>query len=135
MIEDTFQRIAQTCGPKARFMDFSFDDERATVVAEDPMRPGAGAEFIVGRADIQCFGTGFFPRFRPEISFTLEATRSIDPARLKATEDEAARRIKLDGSAISLVEFSRGNVFVQPPRRLIAVEVRVRPSTTLSGGG
>lgn len=134
-IEDTLQRLAQSFGPKTRFIDITFfNDQDAVVVAEDPLKPGTKAKFTVSPTDMERFGTGFFTAMRPEDTFTLEEARSIDVKLLKAMEDETVKRIRLQGSALSLVDFSRGNAFVRSPRGMITVEMRVATPQAVQSG-
>ena len=133
-IRDTLARIAKSFGTNARFTEVSIDDDSASIVAEDPRKPGDNANFIVDATEISRFGFPFDRHFHPETAFTLEEAASIDATRLKAMQDETLRRMKLPDAHVARVTFSRGNVFVAAPQGLITVEVRLDRADGNSGG-
>ncbi len=133
-IRVTLGRIAKSFGANARFTEISIDDEKASVVAEDPLKRGENAQFIVDATEISRFGFPFDKHVHAETAFTLEEAASIDAGHIKAMEDETLRRMKLPDAHVARVTFSRGNVFVQSPRGLITVEVRLDRADGNSGG-
>jgi hypothetical protein len=133
-IRATLTRIDKSFGHNARFIEISINDERGNIVAEDPLKPGANAEFTVDQTEITRFGMPFDKHFHDEEAFTMAEATRIDAGGLKAMMDETIRRMKLADGQVARVTFSRGNVFVQAPRGLITVEVRLETPDGSSGG-
>lgn len=75
MVAATFERLSQEFGTGARFAEITFDREKARILAEDPDREEAMAEFVAGPAQMSR-SDRLMPwdaEFRAERLFPLDA--------------------------------------------------------------
>ena len=127
-IRATLDRIFGKFPKGAKFSNILINDDRAHVEAEDPLKPGEMASFIVDGQTITPFGRPFpnevFGMGPPQL-FTAEELAGYDAATLDRLKQRTLERISLQDGKVSRLTFERGNVFVASPRGQVLVEIRV----------
>jgi hypothetical protein len=129
-IRATLDRIFDKFPKGAKFTSILINDDQAHVDAEDPVKPGDMASFIVDAQNITPFGRPFPPEVfglesGPARMFTAEDMAGYDAATLDALKQRTLARINLQGGKVSRLTFERGNVFVASPHGKVLVEIRV----------
>jgi hypothetical protein len=129
-IRATLDRIFDKFPKGAKFTSILINDDQAHVDAEDPVKPGDMASFIVDAQNITPFGRPFPPEVfglesGPARMFTAEDMAGYDAATLDALKQRTLARINLQAGKVSRLTFERGNVFVASPHGKVLVEIRV----------
>ncbi len=129
-IRATLDRIFDKFPKGAKFSSILINDDQAHVDAEDPVKPGEMASFIVDAQKIMPFGRPFPPEVfglesGPARMFTAEDMAGYDAATLDTLKQRTLERINLQGGKVSRLTFERGNVFVASPHGQVLVEIRV----------
>jgi hypothetical protein len=129
-VRATLDRIFGKFPKGAKFNSILVDDEQAHVDAEDPLKPGELASFIVGSQDITPFGKPIPPEVfgepsGPEHMFTAEDMGGYDAATLDTLKQRTLDRLQIKDGKVFRLTFERGNVFVASPRGHVLVEIRV----------
>jgi hypothetical protein len=112
----------------AKFKTILIDDEQGHIEAEDPLKPGEMASFIVDGGGIKPWGTPFPDevfRMGPPQFFTAEDMAGYDAATLDTLKQRTVDRLKIEDGKVFRLTFERGNVFVASPRGHVLVEIRV----------
>lgn len=135
----TLDRVFAKFPKDTKFRTILFNDERANIETEDPLKPGELASFIVNDVEITPFGTAFPDEFLdmgagPPQRFTAEEMAGYDAATLDRLKERALERLNVKDGAISRLTFEKGNVFVASPRGNVLVEIRVDDAKGRNGG-
>jgi hypothetical protein len=129
-VRATLDRIFAKFPKGAKFSSILINDDQAHVDAEDPVKPGEMASFIVDSQAIKPFGTPIPPEVfglesGPARMFTADDMAGYDAATLDTLKQRTLARINLPGGKVSRLTFERGNVFVASPHGKVLVEIRV----------
>jgi len=129
-VRATLDRIFAKFPKGEKLTSILINDDQAHVDAEDPVKPGEMASFIVDSQKITPFGRPFPPEVfgmdsGPERMFTADDMAGYDAATLDTLKQRTLERLNLQGGKISRLTFERGNVFVASPHGKVLVEIRV----------
>jgi hypothetical protein len=136
-VRATLDRIFAAFPKDGKFKSITIDDERGHVDAEDPLKPGEMASFIVDGSKIERWGTPFpdevFGMGPPQL-FTAEDMAGYDAAMLETLKQRTLDRLRIEGGKVYRLTFERGNVFVASPHGHVLLEVRVEGPRGGGGG-
>lgn len=138
-VRATLDRIFDKFPKGTKFRTILISDEQASVDAEDPLKPGEKASFIVDDTRIEPWGTPFPDEFLdmgagPPQMFTAEQLAGYDAATLDTLKQRAVERLGIKDGKVIRLTFERGNVFVASPRGNVLLEIRVDPPKGRNGG-
>lgn len=136
-VADTLRRIAAEFPKAARFVELGFEADETRILAEDPNRPGAMAEFMADDTHIarSAMRMPWEEEFRPERLFTMDAVEAFtDSGRLAEFRARAYRRLGVDERAMPIAGYTfaigqamgpDGTYMVPSPDGRLTMEIRV----------
>ncbi|PTM91971.1 hypothetical protein [Mycoplana dimorpha] len=145
-IADTLRRVAAEFPQAARFAELGFDANETRILAEDPNRPGAMAEFVADDTHVarSAMRMPWDEDFRPERLFTMEAIETFTGSgRLAEFRARAYRRLGVDDHAMPIARYTfaigqamgpDGTYMVPSPDGRLTMEIRVESPDGKSAG-
>ena len=136
-ISDTLRRISAEFPKSARFAELGFDGDNTRILAEDPNRAGAMAEFVVDDTQIarSAMRMPWDEEFRPERLFAMEAVGAFTGGGgLAEFRARAYRRLGVDDTAMPVSRYTfaigqamgpDGTFTVPSPDGRLTLEIRV----------
>lgn len=126
-IRSTLDRIGETFGPEARFIEISINDRNANITLHDPMDSGALVKFLVDSDSVRPWGQAQEIWHDREAVFAIEALDAYDAELLARLWAQTMEALDIADGAVSRLTFSRGNAWAKPRDQMVMLEIRVEP--------